>query len=465
MIAFILTCLFLPSSWSAPPIIDVSKLKELDVDWELLSELEIKELNQENDKDKRLKNIELLIKAKQFIIVGDIEAAEFYLNRVQETNKGIEFIKTRYLALIAFISEDYKRSQSLLSPSKYNENKYYKNICVMKIINSLSLNDKRQLYYDLDNCTKITLNYTNNDHFWLNNLYNLEFNRKETFKGSTLSDSLYVLQNQEFTRIWLKSGLYVNKEGLLLNLIKSLPESYYRSKRIRELIGLLYFRTGDQEKAISFIEDIESANSENMKGNYNLRQKKYELAFGHYQLALMKKKNSLNALERSLPLVWKLSQWDKGYDLLDRLIKPDLQERKKITLSSVFKLKQERYKESQKELDILNILFKEQIPLELEQMMTYVGLRLHNVDQYERYSADSCKAMDGVGCWVLMQSLSWENIGKTIDRDDTIQSEKESIDTLKNKVRISKIEEIPSVDQDDIEELDSQLVRITPGVD
>ena len=455
---------FLPSvTLASPPMFDVEKLKELDVDWELLSALEIRELNQRENRDKRLKNITQLIKAKQLIIAGDIDAAEYYLNSVTETNKAIDFIKRRYRSLIAFINNDYEKSKSYLDSTRFNENKFYEKICVMKIVNEMTLDNTAQLYYDFDNCLKLTAKYSKNDHYWLNNLFNLKFNRKETFKGSTLTDSLYVLQSREFTRIWLKSGIYLNKEYVLLKLVKSLPESYYRSKRIRELIGLLYFRIGEQDKAMEFIEDLETANSENMKGNFNLRQKKYELAFGHYQLALKKKNNSINALERSLPLVWKLSQWDKGLELLDRLIKKDLKERKKLTLSTLFKLKQGRFKETQKQLNILSILFKDVLPLELEQMMAYTGVRLYDNKQYTKYAAQTCRSMDGVGCWLLMQSLTWEDIGRTIERKEEMHSSvSESIEGFKRQRRIVPIQELPTIDQKDIEELDSELVTISP---
>ena len=72
-----------------PPIIDISKLKELDVECELLSELETREFNERNNIEKRMENLNLLKKSKQLIIAGDIEAASFYLNKVEGTNKSI----------------------------------------------------------------------------------------------------------------------------------------------------------------------------------------------------------------------------------------------------------------------------------------------------------------------------------------------------------------------------------------
>lgn len=456
----LLLCL---TAQAKPPVIDISKLKELDVEWELLSELEIKEFNERKNIQKRMENINLLKKAKQLIIAGDTEGASFYLNKVEGTNRSISFIKARYKALVAFIDEDYENSLKLLSDLSFNENQYYEKICLLKVINELATNSNKNLYNEFDGCLKLTFKYSKNEHYWLTTIFKLKFDREETLKGSTLADSHYVLQSKEFVRIWLKSGIYLNKEYLVLKLIKSLPESYYRSKRIRELIGLVYFRTGDKEKAMSFIEDIETPNSENMKGNFHLQQKKYELAFGHYQLALKKKKNSINALERSLPLVWILGQWENGLKILQRLIKKDLPERKKLTLNTLFKMRQERFKETQRQLNTLDIMFKEQLPFELEQMMTYVGLRNHDVPQYVKYANKTCKAMDGMGCWILMQSITWENIGQTIERDEDVHSNiSGSIEDMKKIPTINPIDELPTVDQRDIEELDSELVKIDP---
>ncbi|OUR97229.1 hypothetical protein A9Q84_12955 [Halobacteriovorax marinus] len=457
-------CLLLCISTNAkPPIIDISKLKELDVEWELLSELEIREFNERKNIQKRMENLDLLVKAKQLIIAGDTEAADFYLNKVEATNRSIRFIKARYKALVAFIDEDYEKSLKLLEGVAFNENKYYEKICLLKVINELATNNNANLYNEFDGCLKLTFKYSMNEHYWLTTIFKLKFDREETLKGATLADSHYVLQSKEFVRIWLKSGIYLNKEYLVLKLIKSLPESYYRSKRIRELIGLIYFRTGNKKKAMSFIEDIETPNSENMKGNFHLQQKKYELAFGHYQLALKRKKNSINALERSLPLVWILKQWDQGLKLLERLIKKDLPERKKLTLNTLFKMRQDRYKETQRQLNVLDIMFKEQLPFELDQMMTYVGLRNHDTFQYVKYANKICKAMDGIGCWILMQSITWENIGQTIERDEEVHSAiSESIEDMKKTPVINSIDELPTIDQRDIEELDSELIKIDP---
>ncbi|PIK15510.1 hypothetical protein [Halobacteriovorax sp. JY17] len=452
---------------NAPLAINMSNLKELETDWELLDTLEVDEINQRNLVSKRRNDLVLLRRVKQLIIGGDVDAAKYYLNKLEDNNnKTIKYIKARYLALINFITDDYEKSLEALNSVALNENVYYEKTCILKIINMMALNITEGLYREFDSCLRVTFKYSETDHYWLNTIFRLKFAREESFKGSSFADTQYVLQSQEFLRIWLKTGIYLNKEHLILKLIKSIPEDYYKSKRTRELIGLLYFRTGDEEKAMSFIEDIETPNSENMKGNYNLSRSKYELAFGHYKLALKKKKNSLNAIERSLPLVWILGQWEEGNTLLERLIKKSLPERKKLTLHTLFKLRQEKFRETQKQLDVLNILYKEKMPFELNQLMFYNGLRAHNQEQLIQYSNYACRAMDGLACWILMQTMTWENLGQTLERDEAILNEgADSIESLKSLGDMKPIQELPTVDQRDIEELDSELVRITPGQD
>ncbi len=448
------------------PMIDTSKLKEIDVEWELLDGLEINEINRRNTINARKHDLTVLKRVKQLIIGGDIDAAKYYLEKLDDKNKAIKYIKARYLAIIHFIDDDYQSSLEALNSVRFNEHKYYERICLLKITNMMALNVKEGLYKEFDTCSRLTLKYSKTDHYWLNTMFQLKFNREESFKGSSFSDTQYVLQDQNFLRIWLKTGIYLNKEHLVLKLIKSIPENFYRSKRTRELIGLLYFRTGDEEKAMNFIEDIETPNSENMKGNYNLARDKYELAFGHYKLALQKKKNSLNAIERSLPLVWMLGQWEEGNRLLERLIKKNLPERKRKSLRTLFKIRQEKFDETRKLLDVLNIMYKEKMPFELNQMMFYNALRTHNQKDLIKYSNYACRSMDGLACWILMQTISWENLGQTLERDETIQNlEEDYFQNLKVKQEIEPIQELPTLDQRDIEELDSELIKITPGQD
>ncbi|WP_372652020.1 tetratricopeptide repeat protein [Halobacteriovorax sp.] len=463
-LTFLITLSHLSMAQSTPAIVDVSKLKEIYVEWELLDGLEINELNRRNTIKARKYNITVLKRVKQLIIGGDVNAAKYYLKKLDDKNKAIKYIKARYLSIINFIDDNFQESLDAINSVSYDEDMFYERTCLLKITNMMALNIEEGLYKEFDRCNRLTLKYSKTDHYWLNTIFKLKFDREESFKGTSFSDTQYVLQDQDFLRIWLKTGIYLNKEYLILKLIKSIPENYYRSKRTRELIGLLYFRTGDEEKAMSFIEDIETPNSENMKGNYNLARNKYELAFGHYKLALQKKKNSLNAIERSLPLVWILGQWEEGNRLLERLIKKNLPERKRLSLRTLFKVRQEKFDQTKKLLDILNIMYKEKMPFELNQLMYYNALRTHDQKELIKYSNYACRSMDGLACWILMQTISWENLGQTIERDETVQNlDDDYFQNLKVKAEVEPIQEIPTIDQRDIEELDSELIRITPG--
>jgi tetratricopeptide (TPR) repeat protein len=130
----------------------------------------------------------------------------------------------------------------------------------------------------------------------------------------------------------MKLALFLNREDVIIRYIANLPSSAYNSKGVRELIGFAYYRLGKTEKALEFIEDIESPNADNIRGTANLLKKKYELAFGHFKLALQKKGNSANALERGIPLAYTLGLWDEGINMLRRVVDTGLDERKKIAL-------------------------------------------------------------------------------------------------------------------------------------
>ncbi len=57
--------------------------------------------------------------------------------------------------------------------------------------------------------------------------------------------------------------------------------------------------------------------------------------------------------------------------------------------------------------------------------------------------------------------MQWENLGKTMNRDEVIFSDKEmTLDSLKEKKEIIPLKETISVDQRDIEELDGQNIKM-----
>jgi hypothetical protein len=291
-----------------------------------------------------------------------------------------------------------------------------------------------------------------------------------------ITDVELTLSDDEMSRLWLKTGLYLNKEKELLEILSLLPENSYQSKRLREIIAFMYLRSGslaDKQKTLSFIDDIDSSNAENIKGTINLKNKEYELAFGHFKLALQKKQDSTDSLERAIPLAWLLNQWRDGIDMLDGNINKNLDPRNKKALRIAFLIREKKYVEAQKELNLLKRDFQQVAPFEVNIMDSYVTLVLNSNDKkfdkrkMEETSEKACRSFDGISCWISLQLIQWDNLGKAIKREDEIFGDKQmTVDSLRDKQPINPLIEKISVDQKDIEELDGagiQLMKVLPN--
>lgn len=447
-----------------------------DVEWSALSGAQIEEYLQLQQANKRGTDLENLKAAKDYMINGNTKMTRFHLEQINIKNSPVKLIRNRYLSLVEFIEGNYRQSLELIDTFQYNDKKYYKEVCTLKILNLMALHTldqdnltklrKDKKYLDeYTACTVQTEEYSKNKHYWIEMMSRFKTRDKRSLKGGEIDNVRYVIGDIDLTRIWLKLGLYLNKEKKMSQNISTLPAEAYKSNIVRELVGLMYYRVGDLKKASQFVEGITSPNAENIKGNIRLLNNEYELAFGHFKVALMKKENSVNALERAIPLSWTLGQWEEGIKLLGRFIKPGQDERKKLALDTAFKIKIEDYETADKQLFILERLFKRQIPQEVEIMKSYVKLRRKNVAALAESSSVACKRHDGVNCWIQMQMSIWENLGMTIEREEAIFSDDElNIDELRNKAQITPLKETIIIDQKDIEELDSQKLRIDPTI-
>lgn len=421
------------------------------------------------DNNQRQVDVYNLQKAKFKLISGDLKQAEFFLNRISEKESVVVGIKNRYLAIIYFINGRFDQSLAQLNSKKINTNNYYVQNCLLRLINFMAVNDVPSMMREKDACQFYTAKYSRNDQEWLNSMIRLKAADMEGLKKSMGADIESALSTDEAARLWLKTGLYLNKEKDVLNLLTLLPESSYQSKKLREIIAFMYLRSGDTKKALSFIDDVDTANSENIKGNINLANKEYELAFGHFRLALQKKQDSTNSLERAIPLAWMLNQWNDGLMMLANISNRNLDPRNSQALKIAFLIREKRYLEAQTELTLLKIAFQNEPPYEVSIMDTYVNLMLGENDKaydkrrVEESAEKSCKAFDGMNCWVSLQYIQWENLGKTLKRNDAIYSDKSmTIDSLKERVAILPLEEQKNIDQADIEELDGETIKVTP---
>ncbi|MDD0853126.1 hypothetical protein HBN50_08460 [Halobacteriovorax sp. GB3] len=464
MKTFFLTLLFIFS------LIDISlanesishrNLKEVETDWSLLANHEIEEFIRKGDVQKREKIIKIISAAKEMLLRGDTKKAHYLLSKIDIKRTKLRPIVLRFQALTYFIENDYNKALKILSHYDFDDPKYYKEVCMLKIIAQIPKGPSKNLEKDIILCQNSTFKYTNNDHFWLETIYSLHFDRERLLKGNALSDFQWILSTKEYVRIWLKTGLFINRENYVESFIHTFPAYLYESEELRELIGLMYYRMGNKEKAMQFIEDLNGPNAENIKGNINLEEKKYELAFGHFQLALQTKKNSKNALERAIPLAWLLGQWEEGIRLLKKSINPTLDQRKKFALDTAFKIKAKKFEQANDQILILNNLYELKAPFEIELMIGHMNMVANENELLKKSIEKTCKLYDGMSCWLQMQTLIWDNLPKTSKREDKLHPEIENfVDELKSAQGITPLEEQVNIDQRDIEELDGELLSL-----
>ncbi len=436
-------------------------LEELPEDW---TDFNIEQVNLQlmiDESLKRQSDLDNLKIAKHFLIGGNLEMSKFFLDRIDQRNKALDKIRDRYLALIDFIEDRPTTSLERLGRPEYNDLKSYPHICLLRVLNQLAGPANQMLEDEMNRCKTATLSSSKNGQFWLENIQKLKFQRQGQLRGALMSDVSFLIESNEIVRIWLKTGLYFNQEELILRHLSTMPQSVYASPRARELLGLLYYRLGDEKMALEFIEGLETPNSENIRGNINLKARKYEIAFGHFQLALKLKANSLNALERSLPLAWKLEQWAEGMRLLDKLIVKEGDKKLQEALRIAFTIRQEKYEFAQDRLNALERAYQTKLPLEIELMKKNTSLKLGLKNQVKNSANRACLRFEGVSCWVAMSEGLWENFGKTLNREDhAALSPTLSFQRYRTPQTISPLEEALSVDQKDIEELDEQRMEL-----
>ncbi len=420
----------------------------------------------------RESDTENLSRAKFKLISGDISMTQYYLDQVLEDKLSqLTPVKKRYQAIIEFIKGNHKKSNLILNEIPEADGKtggiYYGQICLLKILNAIAINDIDVIKVNQKLCEERTLKFSSNDQFWLDTVIKLKLKNKDGLKKNLILDNESNLSEEEMTKLWLKTGLYLNREQDFLNLLTMISDESFQSKRIAELIGFMYLRHGNNEKALAFIEGIDSANAENIRGNINLQKKEYELAFGHFKLSLQKKQDSLNALERSIPLTWILHQYDEGLVMLNNptLQKIDYKKIRSLKIAYLTKLK--KFEEADKEIAALMIQFNNRPPNDVNIIASYLSLMRGSTEKnYDRRLSEelaekACRSFDGLNCWIALKLTQWENLGKTIKRDEETFIDKSiSLESMKLPVNITPLVENKIIDQANIEEMDSKLVRL-----
>ena len=445
---------------SARLLEDIEVNSNISKDWSYYGKEEVERYQIQKEYKEKSKDIFALREAKKAIINGDLELANFFLSKINTNRSDLILVKDRYRSLVKFIEGDYKGSYDLINSNLYNIDKYYQQVCILRIINLIALDDIEKFKTEMGSCQNSTIDHSTNNHFWLRQVTNIKEKSTSLLQGSLISQLRQSINNNEYIKIWMKLALFINKEDVIIKKLAGLAPSSYEDKEIRELIGFAYYRVGDLKKAEEFIEDIETPNADNIRGNINLKKNKLELAFGHFKLALNKKQNSENALERGLPLAYQLGLWDEGLVMLEQTVKQkDI--RKKMALQAVLNIRKEDIETSRSLINILEYKFNNKLPYELILMDTFVSLKEANQERLANRSAEGCKKEEGLHCWLYLKTLEWENIGRTLTRDEPTLSKQFNIEELKTKGQITPLQDSIMIDQSDIEELDGNDINLS----
>ena len=408
-----------------------------------LQDLDYQEKLQADQYLKRLNDYKLLELSKYLLINGNAIKASHILTMIKSNKGRLKKIVDRYRSLIYFIQDDYEQSLLIYDRQMYGNisnipNSLYREICTTRVISIIATGDNKRLQNEVNACIASTSEFSTNENYWIKAITNVSLNKNKNFNKIFKKNMLTGFYDNELILLWLKIAIYTNKEQLILPYLSSLPEKAYQSKRIRETIALIHFREKNFKRAYEFIEDINTPNAENIKGNLKLIENQKELALGHFKLALLKKPDSLNALERALPLSWQLKRWDEG----ERFIKEStLDFITKLALKSAFLIRKNEFESAKMLLDISRTLFSANIPIRLELMMGYLSSRKNNYQENIYYTTKLCQKNDGINCLLNMYTKMYNGVDHLVIREDNLNQTKEfSIEDLKLPVKIESFE-------------------------
>lgn len=405
-----------------------------------------------------------LKRVKYYLINGEVRMAKMYLRQMMLTEPRLRPLGYRYLGMLEFILGNYQESLKELKRPELNKFGNYQKVCVLRILNQIILNDLFDLEDQWDRCLLENIKeMQSNRLLWLETLVRLKTAPSEnTLIAPFKYNKIFSLPNEDI-KITLKLALYLNQESLVLPEIMQLTLDAILDPEIRELAGLILFRAKKFSLSYKFIEDLNTANINNIKGNLYLMQNKYELAFAQFKLALTQKQNSLNAMERALPLAWEIGQWEEGTKLAEQVITSPEGAMSKLALTSAFYVQRGLYKEAEKRLDYITTYSTEGENLTVTQLYAYNHLMQKKSLETMKYADLSCKAYDLAQCWLLYQFSYWDHFPLTVLRDEPLFKNTNWWDDESALTTISALKETIYVNQKDIEELDDALIKLIPA--
>lgn len=395
-----------------------------------------------------------LKKVKYYLLNGETRLARAILFKLSYVQTKLRPVILRYLAILSFTENDFGKTYDYLSEPSMLSIQHFPKICALRTLSEIVLDKKYDLEKNWERCkVENTGNFSEDQIVWLDTLVKLKiYDRKDLstipFKRAHLS-----LLNNDETKIVLKLALYLNQEKLIVDQIPEMTFEQFQDTEIQEIAGQIYYKTGQLVNSYKFIKELTSPNAENIKGNIFLKMKNHEKAYNQFKLAIEKKINSQNAIERIIPLTWQMGDWENGIKYTDLVSHSSRTFVNKLTLKSAFLVQSEKYSDAKNILDRIAHNSNRGEELEVSLLSSFNSLMLNDMDDSKKYARKSCALEDLVNCWLSYQFSQWEAFPTMIKRDDTVSQKTEWKELVKEQKEVPLDEKI-FVNQKDIEELD-----------
>jgi len=413
-----------------------------------------------------LRKFKSLTKSRQIkyqIISGNTDYARNLLSNTGTDSSLTKAINYRYLALIQFIEGDYLSVLKTLNKPIMKEFKFESSICFMKVLSYLITDQLIKGSDSWKTCKQATGKYSSNNLDWMQIIVDLKTKKDTKYIDNIFKNINIELVSEENLGIYLKLALYLNKHEKIIPRFKYFGTAALENINYRELIGLNYYRNGDLVKANQLLGKLNTTNAEVFKGNIYLFQKKYENAYAQYKLALKLKNNSKNALERLLPLSWKLNLWEDGLQYLQRMEVTHQNLIETYTLMAAFLTLSDKHKSAKEYLLKIKNKTISSEPIEVTQINVLNSIKLKDTSLLEHASEKSCQGFDGLNCWLTVGIKSWKGLTDLLEEKSLIHTNTLSLaEKYTKQTNFKSFNEPVLIKQIDIEEMDNNLIQIVP---
>ena len=416
--------------------------------------------NQTLSSFEKLDVIKLLQKIKYNIINGDLDAARVQLSKRDINVNFTRATQLRYLILIEFIDGNYYKTIELINQ---NKSVLYENMgktCIMHTISLLITKQDLKAKQIWNPCKEILLSHSKTNLFWLDTIVNLKTAKDFVSINKFFRENYVDTLTKDNLRLILKLALYLNKQDIIIPRFQYFSSDVIQNPEYRELIGMNYYRNSELVKAYQLLENLDTPNAEIFKGNLQLLQKNYDAAYAQYKLAIQTKNNSTSALERLIPLAWRLNQWEDGITYIDRYNFSKKEQLYKLGLLAVFNTMNNNNQKVEETLKNITNLLKDADTTEISQIRSYNEMFKGDTFNAEISSEKACLKKDAMNCWFLFFLSNWDEAADVVKRETELHKDMSFMSLMTENLYKNPLKEEIFVNQKDIEELDNNIINL-----